>query len=463
VRLTVTDGQHGVASVLHAGAVAVDPIQAAFTAAPLTGAAPLQVQFTDASTGPVTAWAWDFDNDGLIDSTLQNPSFTYAAPGAYTVRLRASSACNAGTVIQRDFVTVVQATSNVRSPELLEFQFNEVRGQTVANTAATSVMPPVAQVSNAGWQGDPGRAAWRGNEAGAGMLANTGGMQNLNLVNCLAPLTVTGSMTVAWWQRLGPVPPPGAAYVFGGTGAAAVRCFTGGVAGPSLCYRGSTVGDVAATTSVQNQGVWQHVALVIDDNARQATWYFDGVPEPPVPLSAAHMAYIAELHVGWHTPGNGSYTANYDLDDFRIYARALSASAIAQVMAAEDPTAGSFGQACAGPVAQPVIGANGVPVLGNAGFGVRLQSAEDRRLCCIVLGLAPRRFGVLDLGSVLGPGCALYVDWFNTIFHVTSGGSALQPMPVPNTPALSGFHVYVQWLVDGTVGAATSALDLNIR
>jgi len=64
---------------------------------------------------------------------------------------------------------------------------------------------------------------------------------------------------------------------------------------------------------------------------------------------------------------------------------------------------------------------------------------------------------------VLGPGCVLQIDWFRPIFHVTAGGSALQPMPVPNVAALSGYHVYVQWLVAGTVGAVTPALDLNIR
>jgi hypothetical protein len=352
----------------------------------------------------------------------------------------------------------------VRSPELLEYQFNEVRGLTAANTAATAVMPAVAQVGNAGWQGDPGRTAFRGNEPGAGMLANTAGVQNLNLVNSQSPLSVTGSMTVAWWQRLGSVPPPSAAYVFGGTGAAAVRCFTGGVAGTSLCYRGSTVGDVPAVTSVQQSpGVWQHVALVIDDSARQAVWYFDGVPEPPVALAAAHMAYIAEFHVGWHTAGNGSYTAYYDLDDFRVYARALGPVAIAQAMAGENPTAGSFGSGCAGPGGEPVIAANGVPVLGNAAFGVSLLRAENARLCCVVMGLNPRASGTVDLAPLLGPGCTLHVDWFRTIFHVTVGGSAQQAMPVPNTAAMSGYHVYVQWLVAGTAGAATSALDLNIR
>lgn len=50
---------------------------------------PLQVQFTDLSTdvapGTVTAWAWDF-GDGTT-STDQNPLHTFAAGGAYNVRL----------------------------------------------------------------------------------------------------------------------------------------------------------------------------------------------------------------------------------------------------------------------------------------------------------------------------------------------------------------------------------------
>ena len=52
---------------------------AAFTANVRSGNAPLAVQFTDQSTGttPLT-YAWDFDNDGVTDSILQSPSFTYA-------------------------------------------------------------------------------------------------------------------------------------------------------------------------------------------------------------------------------------------------------------------------------------------------------------------------------------------------------------------------------------------------
>jgi formylglycine-generating enzyme required for sulfatase activity len=76
---------------IEATVVTPGPPIASFTATPAQGGTPLPVQFTDTSTNVPTSWAWDFQNDGVIDSTLQHPSFVYATPGMYTVRLIASS------------------------------------------------------------------------------------------------------------------------------------------------------------------------------------------------------------------------------------------------------------------------------------------------------------------------------------------------------------------------------------
>ena len=59
-----------------------------FSASPTSGAVPLSVQFTDASTGSVTSWSWTFGDGGT--STSQNPSHTYTNPGTYTATLTAS-------------------------------------------------------------------------------------------------------------------------------------------------------------------------------------------------------------------------------------------------------------------------------------------------------------------------------------------------------------------------------------
>jgi len=50
----------------------------------------LKIDFTDASTGTVSQWAWDF-GDGA-SSSAQNPSHTYAAAGTYSVKLTATNA-----------------------------------------------------------------------------------------------------------------------------------------------------------------------------------------------------------------------------------------------------------------------------------------------------------------------------------------------------------------------------------
>ncbi len=46
--------------------------------------------FTDQSIGnggTINQWAWDFTNNGLVESTLQNPTNGYVSPGSYSVEL----------------------------------------------------------------------------------------------------------------------------------------------------------------------------------------------------------------------------------------------------------------------------------------------------------------------------------------------------------------------------------------
>ena len=42
---------------------------ASFVADETRGETPLTVQFSDSSTGHILDWEWDFNNDGVIDST----------------------------------------------------------------------------------------------------------------------------------------------------------------------------------------------------------------------------------------------------------------------------------------------------------------------------------------------------------------------------------------------------------
>ncbi|WP_231593713.1 PKD domain-containing protein [Methanosarcina siciliae] len=79
---------------------------ASFTAFSTSGDAPLTVQFTDTSANYPTSWAWDFDNDGMTDSTEQNPSHTYVTPGTYTINLTVTNDAGEDSEISTDYITV---------------------------------------------------------------------------------------------------------------------------------------------------------------------------------------------------------------------------------------------------------------------------------------------------------------------------------------------------------------------
>jgi large repetitive protein len=69
----------------HTARFKTPPPLAKFIAKPLSGLAPLLVKFSNASTGKITGFSWDFgDGSG---STAASASHTYQNPGAYNARL----------------------------------------------------------------------------------------------------------------------------------------------------------------------------------------------------------------------------------------------------------------------------------------------------------------------------------------------------------------------------------------
>jgi len=88
----------------------------AFTALPRSGSAPLTVQFVDRSTGVITSSAWDFDNDGTVDSTEQHPSYRYAFPGVYTVKLTVTGPSGSDEETKIDYITVTPRIWTQRFP-----------------------------------------------------------------------------------------------------------------------------------------------------------------------------------------------------------------------------------------------------------------------------------------------------------------------------------------------------------
>lgn len=82
-----SNGGSSTNSVSGAGAVA--PV-ASCTAMPTIGQAPLNVTFTDTSSGTITNRFWQFGDGGTNNTTVTSVAHTYAAPGSNTVWLTVS-------------------------------------------------------------------------------------------------------------------------------------------------------------------------------------------------------------------------------------------------------------------------------------------------------------------------------------------------------------------------------------
>jgi len=89
-------------------------MEAEFSGTPLSGPAPLTVQFTDLSSHNPTSWFWDF-GDGDT-SVFQNPSHTYTVDGAYNVKLTVSDSTETNSKIKYGYVKVGTLAIEDRHP-----------------------------------------------------------------------------------------------------------------------------------------------------------------------------------------------------------------------------------------------------------------------------------------------------------------------------------------------------------
>ena len=115
------------------------PITPDFTANITSGNAPLTVQFTDLSISqpnPITSWQWDFNNDGVVDATVQNPEWTYTDFGLYTVKLTVSDGTNFAAKTKTDYINVTDP--NVVTDTIFVDRFENGTGLwTITNNGGT--------------------------------------------------------------------------------------------------------------------------------------------------------------------------------------------------------------------------------------------------------------------------------------------------------------------------------------
>lgn len=82
----------------------IEPV-AAFSATPLSGAHPVTVQFTNASTGEGNTYEWDFGDESAKVTTV-SPQHTYTTAGTFTVTLKATNSEGTDTETKTDYITI---------------------------------------------------------------------------------------------------------------------------------------------------------------------------------------------------------------------------------------------------------------------------------------------------------------------------------------------------------------------
>lgn len=78
-----------------------------FTATPMTGSAPLVINFTDNSTNNPTGWRWNFGDKSPLNNS-QNPIHTYQNIGRYSVTLTSSNTYGSNSLTKTNFINVTQ-------------------------------------------------------------------------------------------------------------------------------------------------------------------------------------------------------------------------------------------------------------------------------------------------------------------------------------------------------------------
>ncbi|MEI7706310.1 MAG: LamG-like jellyroll fold domain-containing protein, partial [Deltaproteobacteria bacterium] len=251
---------------------------------------------------------------------------SFPVAGTYVLRLAASDGLLSAT---RDFTVVAGGTpGSGDGPQLgliLRYKFDEGGGTTISDSAGNHT---VAGFGNATWTAS-------GKFGGAYNVNSTSGRS-------FTPTNQTDidfnpradAFTISTWAKL----TGNGTYqtIFDKTGATAQ--YKAWVTNPTTsieCYSGGTAKTFAASSPAFNDGNWHLVTLV--NYNKTGTWYFrfyydSGSSYVEMPTGAGGVT-AGLLRVGSLSGGSNSWGGQ--LDDFRIYNRALSQAEVGDLYAAD--------------------------------------------------------------------------------------------------------------------------------
>ena len=102
------------------------------------------------------------------------------------------------------------------------------------------------------------------------------------------------------------------------------------IGGDNRLYFGCfAVGEIPSTGTITNDGLWHHVAVTFVDSSNTVTLYIDGVASGGGTLNLPANVSSHVIKIGGHPAG---HYFRGQVDEFRIFSRALSASEIQTIM-----------------------------------------------------------------------------------------------------------------------------------
>ncbi|MFO1078767.1 MAG: PKD domain-containing protein [Planctomycetota bacterium] len=473
-----------------------------FTAAPTAGPVGMTVNFTDTTftsdPGGVLTWDWDLDGDGLSDSNVQNPSFTYNACGAYNVSLTVTDASHpASTVTKNGFIQVGI------SPIAPSFTFAPLAPGVFQFTDTSSPVP----------------SAWAWDLDGDGITDST--LQN-PVWAYASPCTSVNVSLQVWSNCAGPWS-TSKPVVLSPLAATAVP-FSGGNGTTSTTFVGNMF-DVSVTAPeginvcALTQGIYTYVGnfhvdvYVTEDTylgkeANASAWRLVAsgsgtcptagalTPATGYPVALNNSFYLPSGNYGiavyLSQPGGTMYVcysngplgpySNGDITFFPNTATAPGRSNTGLFTGAgfaprcwngtfhyskagngDLAGYGFFGPGCPGTLGTSHLTANSLPVIGTT-MHVTVDNLPTN-VAIMMTGLSKTNWllGALpfDLGVYGATGCNLRVSPDANLLLLGAAGSAVWPFNIPNGTGLIGLNLYNQAVVlsPGTNAAGAVGSD----
>ena len=72
-----------------------------------------EIEFNNFSIGNIQEYHWDFQNNGIVDSYEETPTYIYQDTGWYSVKLSVVGADSANSFIKHDYIHIIDTTTRV--------------------------------------------------------------------------------------------------------------------------------------------------------------------------------------------------------------------------------------------------------------------------------------------------------------------------------------------------------------